>query len=130
MVAAIVAVAVAIFAIVTILTLRASRRPAEVAAPPAAGWTHAAGEDFTDLPEPARCDMVFAMAALDDDASRAVLERALDDPSETVALAAAHALANRGQGVLLERHFAANPGERATRIAETLALLDDPPVIP
>jgi hypothetical protein len=127
---AIVAVAVAFVALVAILTMRASRRPARVPEPPAAGWTHAAGDDFTDLPEAARCDMVFAMAALDDDASRSVLERALDDPSETVALAAAHALANRGQGVLLERHFAANPGERATRIAETLALLHDPPVIP
>lgn len=127
MIAAIVAVAVAIFAIVTILTMRAARRTADApAVRPAGGWTHAAGDDFAGLTEPARCDMVFAMAALDDDASRDVLRRALDDPSETVALAAAHALVRRGHAAVLERYFAAHPGERATRIAQTLALLDGP----
>ena len=45
------------------------------------GWTDAAGAEFGALAEPARCDMIFAVAALDDDRSLQLLEYALDDPS-------------------------------------------------
>jgi len=87
------------------------------------GWTSAAGDEFAGLSESARCDMIFAVAALDDDASRGLLEHALADPAEPVAIAAAHALATHGRTVVVERFLAANPGERADRIAATLALL-------
>ena len=86
-------------------------------------WTHAAGEEFSGLAESARCDMVFAVAALDDDRSQQLLEHALDDPSEAVGLAAAHVLAGRGQTAVVERYLAGHPGERAERIAHALALL-------
>jgi hypothetical protein len=87
------------------------------------GWTNGAGGEFSGLSESARCDMIFAVADLGDDRSFALLEHALDDPSEAVALAAAHALATRGSTGVVERYLAAHPGERAQRIAGTLALL-------
>ena len=87
------------------------------------GWTHAAGDEFAGLSESARCDMIFAVAALDDDASHQLLEHALADPAEPVAIAAAHALATHGHTDAVERFLAANPGGRADRIAATLALL-------
>lgn len=87
------------------------------------GWTSAAGEEFAGLSEAARCDMIFAVAALDDDASQRLLEHALGDPAEPVAIAAAHALATHGRTDAVERFLAANPGGRADRIAATLALL-------
>lgn len=87
------------------------------------GWTSAAGDEFAGLSESARCDMIFAVAALDDQASQNLLEHALADPAEAVAIAAAHALATHGRTDAVESFLAANPGERADRIAATLALL-------
>jgi hypothetical protein len=52
-----------------------------------------------------------------------LLERALDDPCEAVALAAAHALTMAGSSTRLERFFAEHPGERTDRIAASLELL-------
>ncbi|HEY1654638.1 MAG TPA: HEAT repeat domain-containing protein [Candidatus Tumulicola sp.] len=115
--------AVAVGAAVALFLVRGTRRPV-AAAPDPAGWTDAAGDEFAGLTEPARCELIFAIAALDDRRSLPVLERALADPSETVALAAAHALAARGDAAIVESYFAAHPGERATRIAGTLALLN------
>ncbi len=87
------------------------------------GWTHAAGDEFAGLSEAARCDMIFAVAALDDERSKQLLEHALDDPSEAVSLAAAHALLSRGDRGTVEQYLAAHPGERAARITQTLSLL-------
>ncbi|MGB8521020.1 MAG: hypothetical protein WCD38_12740, partial [Candidatus Tumulicola sp.] len=86
-------------------------------------WTGDAGSDFAGLCESERCDVVFALGALEDDASQPLLERALGDSSEAVALAAAHALTRRGGSACVERYFAANPGERASRISAALAVL-------
>ncbi len=87
------------------------------------GWSSAAGDEFAGLSESARCDMIFAVGALDDDASQHLLEHALGDPAEAVATAAAHALVTHGRSAVVERFLAANPGERTDRIAATLALL-------
>jgi hypothetical protein len=88
-----------------------------------ADWTQNAGNEFGGLSEAERCDLVFALAALDEPGSQALLERALEDPSETVALAAARALSRLGRTATLERYFAARPGERTRRIARSLELL-------
>ncbi len=88
-------------------------------------WTHEAGAEFGDLSESARCDLVFAVAALDDERSQHLLEHALNDPAEAVSLAAAHALAARGQQDRVDEHLAGHPGARADRIAQALALLDE-----
>jgi hypothetical protein len=88
-----------------------------------AAWTSAAGAEFARISEAARCDLVFAVASLDDERSLRMLEGALDDPSETVALAAAHALNGRECGALVAHYLAAHRGERARRIAATLELL-------
>lgn len=77
---------------------------------------------FDKLSEAQRCDFVFALAALDDASSLRLLERALDDPCEPVALAAARALAAAGNGAILQR-FLDRAGPRAQRIAESLELL-------
>src|SRR5271155_668675 len=55
-----------------------------------------ADEEFAGLSETARCEMIFAAGALDDERSQRLLEHGLGDPSEAVATAAAHALASRG----------------------------------
>ena len=75
------------------LTRRGGARPESF--PAAKSWTLDAGEEFSTLGEPERCDLVFALAAFGDERSRALLERALGDPSEAVCLAAARALAKR-----------------------------------
>ncbi len=105
--------------------LPASAAPPLASLPPAAtaDWTRAAGEEFTNLSEAERCDLVFAFAALDDSASEALLEGALEDPSEAVALAAARAFVNRGRDAVVERALATHPGERSRRIKEALDLL-------
>jgi HEAT repeat protein len=87
-----------------------------------------APEDFVrsryeKLSAPQRVDFIFAIAALEDASSAELLARALDDPDETVALAAARALAGAGRSDELERFFATHRGERATRIARMLELL-------
>jgi hypothetical protein len=104
---------------------RASSEPSRAHAPlhVSTDWTSAAGEEFANLTEPARCDMIFAVAALEDDRSKQLLEYALDDPSEAVALAAAHALVGRGESEPVQRHLHAHPGERSERIAQALSLL-------
>ena len=82
--------------------------------------------EFGSLSEAARCDMIFAVSALDDERSAQLLEHALDDPSETVALAAARALKERGRSEAVDAYLARHPGERAERIAHTLSLLAPP----
>jgi hypothetical protein len=87
-------------------------------------WTNEAGEEFGGLSEAGRCDLVFAVAALDDERSQKLLEYALNDPAEAVSLAAAHALAGHGRRALVDAYLARHPGTRADRIAQALALLD------
>ena|SRR5579863_3231446 len=87
-------------------------------------WTHEAGDEFAGLSESARCDMVFAVAALEDERSSHLLVHALDDPAEAVSIAAAHSLAGHGRRTIVEEYLAANPGRRADRIAQALALLE------
>jgi HEAT repeat protein len=89
-------------------------------------WNAATAAEFSSLPEAARCDMIFAVSALDDERSARLLEHALDDPSETVALAAARGLKERGRPETVDAYLARHPGERAERIAHTLSLLAPP----
>ena len=87
------------------------------------GLDRCGGHEFAGLNASARCDLIFAVAALEDERSRELLEQALDDPSEPVALAAAHALVSHGHRAHVDRYLAANPGARATNLAGMLALL-------
>lgn len=89
-------------------------------------WTNEAGDEFAGLSESARCDLIFAVAALEDERSQQLLEHALNDPSEAVALAAAHVLISSGRQSVVQTFLARNPGRRADRIAQTLSLLDSP----
>ena len=86
-------------------------------------WTAQAGEEFATLSEAARCDLVFAVADLHDERADGLLLHALDDPSEPVALAAAHVLDKRGAADRVRAHVKRHPGARAERIEETLSLL-------
>lgn len=88
-----------------------------------ADWTSEAGEEFADLPEAARCDLIFAVSDLRDDRSHQLLVHALNDPSDAVALAAAHALARRGRSDAVDLYAEQHPGDRAQRLLETLQLL-------
>jgi hypothetical protein len=90
---------------------------------PDAAWTAEAGEEFATLSEAARCDLVFAVADLHDERADGLLLHALDDPSEPVALAAAHVLERRGAADRVRAHVKRHPGARAERIEETLSLL-------
>lgn len=90
------------------------------------GFNEATQAEFGSLSEAARCDMIFAVSALDDERSAQLLEHALDDPSETVSLAAARALKERGRSDAVDTYLARHPGERAERIAHTLSLLAPP----
>jgi hypothetical protein len=101
---------------------RAARNGAPLQATTA--WTNEAGAEFAGLSEAARCDLVFAVAALDDERSQKLLEYALNDPAEAVSLAAAHALAGHGRREVVDAYLAGHPGTRADRIAQALALLD------
>lgn len=87
-------------------------------------WTTQAGAEFAGLSEPARCDLIFAVADLPDEHSQRLLVHALDDPSDAVALAAAHALMRRGDARAVEQYAQRHPGERSERLARTLELLD------
>lgn len=87
-------------------------------------WTTEAGDEFAGLSESARCDLIFAVADLDDRQSQRLLAHALDDPSDAVALAAAHALMRRGDAQTVESYAQRHPGERSERLARTLELLD------
>jgi hypothetical protein len=88
-------------------------------------WTNEAGAEFAGLSESARCDLVFAVAALEDDRSQHLLEHALSDPAEAVGLAAAHALVAHGRRGYVDAYLAQHPGTRADRIAQALSLLDE-----
>jgi len=106
------------------LVLRLLRARSRVAATLAIDASPPArNDDFSELSEAERCDLIFAVGALDDEASREILERALDDPSEAVALAAACTLTRAGRGSTVDRYLAARPSERARRIRETVELL-------
>jgi HEAT repeat protein len=113
--AATLVLAVLIAGIAALAYTRARRRPK--------GDADGLIAEFGNLSDAERCDFIFAIAALDDPSSLRLLERALDDPCETVALAAAHALTTAGSTMPLERFFAANPGRRTDRIAASLELL-------
>jgi hypothetical protein len=117
------ALAVFLLACVAAVIFARSLRARYPELPATASWTNEAGHEFAELSEAERCDLIFAVAALEDSTSHRLLERALDDPSEPVALAAASALARLGQRATVEHYLAARPGERATRIAQTLELL-------
>ncbi|MBV8154767.1 MAG: hypothetical protein JOY98_10120 [Candidatus Eremiobacteraeota bacterium] len=90
-------------------------------------WNDTTAVEFSTLPEAARCDMIFAVTTLDDERSAKLLQHALEDPSETVALAAARALSERGLGGTVDAYLTRHPGERTERIARTLALLTPEP---
>ena len=102
--------------------LRRHRANPPSSAPPD-NWARAAGQEFAALSEAERCDLIFAVAALDDAPSEQLLARALDDPSEVVALAAACSLARLGRSATLERYLAHCSRERAQRISQTLEVL-------
>jgi HEAT repeat protein len=89
-----------------------------------ADWTTQAGAEFSGLSESARCDLIFAVADLQDERSQQLLLHALEDPSEAVVLAAAHALARRGLTDAVQTYADEHPGERAERIVRTLALME------
>ncbi|MDQ6930947.1 MAG: OadG family protein [Candidatus Eremiobacteraeota bacterium] len=86
-------------------------------------WTNEAGSEFSGLSESARCDLIFAVAALDDDASVRLLVHALDDPSQTVALAAAHALARGGRLDEVRAYARSHDGPRSEELLQLLGLL-------
>jgi hypothetical protein len=88
-----------------------------------ASWTASEGDDFATLTEAARCELIFALQDLPGDERTATLRAALDDPSEIVALAAATALAARGERAFVEGYFAEHPGARSQRIGNDLSLL-------
>ena len=87
-------------------------------------WTNEAGDEFAGLSESARCAMIFAVAALDDERSQRLLEHALNDPAEAVAIAAAHVLISSGRGDVVTGFLARHPGRRADGISQALSLLD------
>ena len=93
----------------------APRRPVAVEAAP-----QAAVAETPPQTEAQRVDAVFAMGALDGDESTRRLTDALDDPCDTVALAAAHALVRSGRGETLRSYAQAHPGERSERLVDTI----------
>jgi hypothetical protein len=129
MIVGIIAVAVAIgivFAVIATMRKRPpSPAPAIASTPPghSASWTASEGDDFAALTEAARCELIFALQDLPGDERTATLRAALDDPSEIVALAAATALAARGERAFVEGYFAEHPGARSQRIGNDLSLL-------
>ncbi len=80
--------------------------------------------EFAALAESARCDLIFSMGAIDDEASRSLLLHALDDPSEAVALAAARAFARAGSIGEVHRYASERPGHRTRTLLQTLAMLE------
>lgn len=86
-------------------------------------WTHEAASEFAGLSEAARCDMIFAVAAIDDERSHRLLVHALDDPSDTVALAAAHALARAGRIDDVRSYARIHDGPRSVELMQLLSLL-------
>lgn len=94
------------------------------ALPAKSDWASEVGDEFATLSESARCDFVFAIATLDDDNSHRLLVHALGDPSDAVALAAAHALARSGRIDEVRTFANERAGPRAAALLRTLALLD------
>ncbi len=123
-------VAIGLYALLAPRPAAVEKAPAAQPAPPretwtaTTDWTTQAGEEFAGLSESARCDLIFAVADLRDERSQQLLLHALDDPSEAVVLAAAHALARRGQSQAVQTYAQRHPGERAERIVRTLALME------
>jgi HEAT repeat protein len=109
-------VLLAAIAVAASLYLRA-RRP--IATKNAAPFS----QEFAGLSAAQRVDFIFALAAVDEPSVLPLLEGALADPDEAVALAAARTLAQVGETARLDRFFAEHRGERARRIAESLELL-------
>jgi hypothetical protein len=116
-----------VLAIALAIALR-RRRVAVYALPPAApgpaNWLAPVGADSGTLSEAQRCDLIFAVATLEDDASEALLAHALEDPSEAVALAAAHALTRRRGLETLERHLGQCASERARALRLLVEILE------
>jgi hypothetical protein len=96
--------------------------PADETAAETQRWVEDADRSFADLSEAAKCDLVFAMGKLDNPRAEDLLARALHDPSEAVALAAAHALLSNGRAAVVASYEASNP-DRARRLLDTVALL-------
>lgn len=113
-----------VIAVALAIVLRRRRAAVYALPPPTVNWLAPIGEDFTALSEAERCDLIFAVAALEDDSSEALLARALGDPSEGVAFAAAHALVRRGGPETLERHLAECASERAASLRLLVEILD------
>lgn len=86
-------------------------------------WTSEAGAEFAGLTEAARCDLIFAVSAFDDERSHLLLAHALDDSSQTVALAAAHALARHGRIEVVRSYAQAHDGPRSAQLLQLLSLL-------
>jgi hypothetical protein len=112
-------VACVLVAATAIILLPARRRRTRSETP-----ENPAVSEFAALPEPARCDMIFAAAALDGDDSATLLRFALDDPSEAVALAAARALLGRGNAQAVDEYLERHPGDRTERISRVLSLVN------
>ena len=87
-------------------------------------WIQDAGADLGDLNEPARCDLIFAASQLGDERSHQMLVHALADPSPTVSLAAAHALARNGHIRDVQEYARNAHSERSKELLELLALID------
>lgn len=100
----------------------AARDPAPLAV--TVEWTTQAGEEFAGLAESERCDLIFAVAALDDERSHRLLVHALGDPSGAVALAAAHALRSAGHHDDIDRFVRDHAGARADALLRDLLLLE------
>ncbi|PZR59572.1 MAG: hypothetical protein DLM50_00225 [Candidatus Meridianibacter frigidus] len=83
----------------------------------------AESEDFAALSEAQRCDVIFAMGDLEGERSRTLLIAALDDPSPTVALAAAHVLARNGCLKDLEGYARSHEGARTAELLQMVSLL-------
>jgi hypothetical protein len=114
MTAPIVVIAVVIIALAIYGFVRRSRRAVTVAA---------AADDFADLNEAERCDYVFALSALGDPANVNLLRRAMDDPSDVVAIAAARSLVLAGRRDEVETILARRKDTRSQQIASALELL-------
>jgi hypothetical protein len=114
MTALIVVIAIAAIASAIYAFLRRPRGDVGVASP--------AG-DFTDLNEAERCDYVFALSALDDPASIELIRRAMDDPSDVVATAAARSLVLTGRRDEVDALLARRDDARSQRIAAALELM-------
>ena len=97
--------------------------PVTTPEPQPPGWTHEVGSEFSGLSESARCDMIFAVGALGDERSHRLLLHALDDPSATVALAAAHTLARNGRLDDLRQYAQHSSTPRSQELLQLVSLL-------